>query len=400
MPDTTPIDLEISKVNALSRQMIEEYVGWYDKIVVGEVQDLHYNELIEFVNFRIETVDSCLMLIDKRRIADALGLGRSLLEHYLLLVLMCRGRKLFQLQDCTSKTEGEFKRYLQDQREKLAEQHAAGEALACLEVRSYPRAKRHLMYVFEGLKDKEDPSFVIPIHYFALREFHPETMRLKDEDYFTYYDPDAEAREAAKAHRNEAMHQYKHYLSYDALLQCLTLNGLVDRAAQTRIEAHYTFLGKYLHPTHDSARELHDRSNFHAGTTAIGMDQPYSKVAVLLASLYVSYLLAGILDEIAARLESAPPRNIADPGTASLRRLTANLSSRLSYFWFVFNEAPLYDRFNYAVHHVSDEDLAAYGHYSNVPSEMVPFDQHIYHHLGNALRGVSSARCGIYRPPF
>jgi hypothetical protein len=398
--DAAPIDLEISKVNVLSRRMIEEYVDWSCKIVVGDVQDLQYNELIEFVNFRVETADSCLMLIERRRIADALGLNRSLLEHYLLLMLMCRGRKLFRLQDCTSKTEGEFKRYLQEQREKLASQHAAGEALACLEVKSYPRAKRHLMYVFEGIKDEDDPTSVIPLHYFAFQEFHPETMRLKGEDYFTYYNPDEEARKAAKAYRDEAVHQYKHYLSYDAMLQCLSLNELVDPAAQARIEAHYTFLGKYLHPTHRAARELHDHSNFYAGTTTIGMDQPYSKAAVLLASLYVSYLLAGILEEIAARLESAPPKNIADPGTASLRRLTSGLSSWFSYFWFVFNEAPLYDRFNYATYHISGEDLAAYGHYSKVPSEMVPFDQHIYNHLENVLRGVAGGRCGMYRPPF
>ena len=36
---------------------------------------------------------TCLLLIEKGKIADALGLSRSLLEHYLLLMLMSRGRK-------------------------------------------------------------------------------------------------------------------------------------------------------------------------------------------------------------------------------------------------------------------------------------------------------------------
>lgn len=112
--------------------MINEYLAWGDNIRIGEIQNMIYGELTDFVNFRVETADTCIDLIENRRIADALGLCRSLLENYLLLLLMCRGRKYFQLQDATRKTDGEFKVFLKEQQEKLAEQHAKGEALACL----------------------------------------------------------------------------------------------------------------------------------------------------------------------------------------------------------------------------------------------------------------------------
>lgn len=61
---------------------------------------------------------------------------------------------------------------------------------------------------------------------------------------------------------------------------------------------------------------------------------------------------------------------------------------------------PLYDKFQHAVNHLSGEESASYGHYSKVPSELVAFDQHIYGHLGDALRGWSNRRCGVYESPL
>src|SRR5579884_4517221 len=112
-------------------------------------------------------------------------------------------------------------------------------------------------------------------------------MRLDDADYFQYYERDEETVKALKGHRLESIAQYRHFLSYDALIQSLEINELVDPAAIARIEAHYTFLGKFLHPTHNAARDLHERSNYMTSQTQIGMEYPYSKVAILLASLYV-----------------------------------------------------------------------------------------------------------------
>src|SRR5262249_39196077 len=63
--------------------------------------------------------------------------------------------------------------------------------------------------------------------------------------------------------------------------------------------------------------------------TGIGLDQRYTKEAVLLACLYVCYCLAGLLSEAAALLEQAPKKYVADPGTASLRRLIDRVPSRL-----------------------------------------------------------------------
>jgi hypothetical protein len=390
---------EIERVNQLTRTMIDEYVAWGEKISVGEVQYASYDEMLDFVNFRIETADSCLLLIENEKVGDSLGLGRSLLEHYLLFTLMCRGRKYFRIHDLSgSLNEREFKARLAEEQEKLRELQAKGET-QCLEVRRAPRVSRRLMYVFEGLRGNDDPDFIIPAHYFQFQHFRPEVMRLKGEDYFEYYERDPETRKALKGHREDAALNYKFYLSYDGLLECLELNDIVDAAVISRIEAHYTFLGKFLHPTHNAARDLHDRNNWLSGSTRVGMDYPYSKVAVLLASLYVCYLVAGILDEAAGLIEAAPVKYIGRAGTEELRALTSSVPEKFPYFWFLFNAPPLWDRFNYCIHHATDQELEDWGGYTGTPNERVPFDQHIYGHLQSALGGWSNQRCGTYSPP-
>jgi Family of unknown function (DUF5677) len=392
---------EITRAKQIAQAMIDEYVAWRDNITYGEEAFSVYMETLDFVNFRVETADSCLLLIENGRIADALGLSRSLFENYLLLMLMCRGTKFFRLEDLSNLSEGEFKKALAAKQTELQQLQANGKT-PCLAVERYPRAKRHLMYVFEGLNspDPDLPDFRIPIHYFHLREFNPETMRLKDENYFRYYEPAPEMKKADRKYRLDQETRYRFYLSYDSLLQCLKLNGLADEAVQARIDAHYTFLGKFLHPTHNAARDLHENSNVHDGQTRIGLGQAYAETAVLLACIYVCYILAATFDEVADLFERAPAKYMADPGTADLRATTARVPAAFPYFWFLFNDPPLYDRFSYCSYHATDDELAEWGSYANVPPERVPFDQYIYSHLERALGGYRNVRCGEYRGPL
>lgn len=382
-----------------SHEMMHAYLGWFRKIQFAEVHNTVYNDMLEFANFRMETAHSCLSLIAIDKIADSLGLSRVLLENYLLLILMCRGRKYFQLQSLESKSSEEFRLYLEEQQAKL-EEHKKTSSTGALFIEKYPRAQRHIMYVFDGLTSDDDEDFVIPFHFFQFQEFHPETMRLDDTDYFEYFKPTPQMRAAQKRHRANAKGLYRFYLSYDALLQCLELNELADDDLLARIEAHYTFLGKFIHPTHNAARLLHDRSNFYDGGTAVGMGRAYAKAAVLLAALYVAYLLAGILDEVAGFFEAAPKTYVEDAATSDLRDLTASVYANFPYFWFIFNSPPLWDKFNYAIHHVDDAVLAGYGGYANIPDAAIPFDWDIYRHLTSAIGRSGTSRVGVYRSPL
>jgi hypothetical protein len=316
-------------------------------------------------------------------------------------MLMCRGTKFFQLVNLENKSPEDFSRILSEEQQKWREQVVQGQT-QCLDIRKYPRAKRVIMYVYEGLRsesDREPSDFKIPIHYFTFRDFRPETLRLRDEDYFEYYPADDELRAALKRHRSEAHFSYTHYLSYDAMLVCLALNGIVDEAARKRVEAHYTFLGKFVHPTHDAARDLRLRANVHSGRPQIGMDSPYSPAASLLLAVYVAHLVAGILTEVAAFLESAPAIYVTDPRTGPLRSTISSVQDSLHYFWFLFNGPTLYDKFQWAVNHATDEQLAAHNGYRDLPSDLIPFNQHIFGHFEAGLAGWSNQRVGAYDPP-
>jgi hypothetical protein len=54
--DNLPIDREIAKVNTYSHTILTEYMQWDRKIKLGEIDNTLYSDLIDFVNFRLETV--------------------------------------------------------------------------------------------------------------------------------------------------------------------------------------------------------------------------------------------------------------------------------------------------------------------------------------------------------
>ena len=68
---TRSIDEEVVRVNGLTRSMLDSYSLWGSKIEHGNTQHAMYGELLEFVNLRMETADSCLTLIENEKIADA-----------------------------------------------------------------------------------------------------------------------------------------------------------------------------------------------------------------------------------------------------------------------------------------------------------------------------------------
>jgi hypothetical protein len=105
---TTPVDGEIARVTALTRSMMRKYIAWGSKYQYAPNMNAIYGDMIDFVNFRMETAESCLLLIENSRVADALGLSRGLLENYLLFMLMCRGTKYFKLSNGSAHTPEKF----------------------------------------------------------------------------------------------------------------------------------------------------------------------------------------------------------------------------------------------------------------------------------------------------
>lgn len=393
------LEIEIKRTADLGRKLIGSYEAWSGQVGWGDTGLVTHGDLIDFVNFRMETADSCLKLIEAGKVGDALGLCRSLLENYLLFMLICRGEKYFRFWDLSNETPEEFVRIFQERKKEWEAERAAG-TTTCVEFRKHPRAKRHIMLVYDGITLDDGEKMPVSMYYFHFEQFKPDIMRLNADDYFEYYERPADLRKALKGHRQEAQLAYQHFLSYDALVMCLELNDLLDEAGRRRLEAHYTFLGTFLHPTHDAMRNLHDRSNWHTHKTMVGMEYSYTQTARLLANTYVCHLVAGILDEFATFFEAASEEYVKDPSTADLRAMTNEVRQSVSYFWFLFNEAPLYQKFKWAVSHATDQQLAESGGYRNLSSTLVQFDQHIYDTFGNSLVGQTNWKVGSYVPPL
>lgn len=163
---TRTVAEEIMRAEQLARSLVDEYTAWGGKISYGQERHTVYSDTLDFVNFRIETAGSCLVLLENRKAADALGLCRALLENYLLLMLMCRGTKFFKLEN-TGLKGADFRARLAEKQAELDQLQSEGTA-ACLAVEEYPRRSGHIMYVFEGLKSPDTPGFRIPVHYFEL----------------------------------------------------------------------------------------------------------------------------------------------------------------------------------------------------------------------------------------
>ncbi len=386
---------QIDGLTADALSTVKELLGAYTRLSgqtkVGKAHQIMYGEILEFVNFRMETIETCTVLVEQRRIADALGLSRSVLEHALLLKLLCRGNRYFELTTFQNLTDSAFKTKAAEWMTQHAAQVSAGTTQVA-EVRVYKRTSKTIMKIFDRLKDSSElpdeslREFSVPIHYFYFQGFVPETMRLKDEDYFTYRKSPPALKKALSDHRKQAKFTYQHYLSYDALLECLELNGLVDDAAQARIDAHYTFLGRFLHPTHEAARQLHDNANWHTQTTEIGMGRRYSSASALLASTYLVHLLCDILDEVAGMLDRAPSYYIEEPGTDEIKALAADARVRFPYLWLVFNDPTNHDKFNHW-NYLPEVERRNFQTHHDVPKERVLFNKDIYTNFTRSLGG-------------
>lgn len=390
-------ELEVQVSNA--QRLIDAYVHWPDQFQVGRAQSMVQIEIVDFINPRVETVRTVVSLAQTGSVANALALCRGLLEDVLLLRLMVRGYRYFDVLECDDMSSEEFTVFLDEQRAILDEMLLKGTSGSLIEIRRHWRNRKAALYVKEGLHDSEDPDVRIPLHYFYFRAFRPEAKSLRPQDYLQYLPMGNELKESWKEHRSEASKTYRHYLSYAAMRECLVLNDLADRGMVKRLEAHYTFLGRFVHPTHASARELHRDPNAYADRTYPGMPSGYTPAARLLALLYANFLLAHLLEEFCLLLENSSPKYVGQAGTQELWNAVREALS-IRYFWFLENEASDYDKFVWAIHKVSVDRLERLGGYQAIPSSEIAFNPDVYGNLRNALCGWSNLKVGEYIPPI
>jgi len=387
------IDTEINELNGQVNELLHMYGTWSNNFEYGAKAYDAYYKLVDFANFRMETVSSCLELIGNDKIADSFTLERTLLENYLLFLLMCRGHKYFQVRSLKGKKPAEIEQILADEQQYIGK----GDLL---EIRTYPKLDKHLMYIRKGVTIKGDPDYSIPFFNFVYGQFDPLTMRLDEKGYFTYFEPEDDEDEQGDKLKKGQEQLHRQYLSYDALLQNLLLNEIVDDEAVRRIEAHYTFLSTYVHPTNDAFRDLHKNSNEHSFKTMVGFDKPYKESTKLLASIYNAKIAVSIIKELIEALKGGPSDFLQNINSQEIESLCDAIESR-NPFWFIFNDATNYDKFEQAVNITPAEELNAIGgDYTKLSNEQVKFERDIMRRFEGSLGGWHNQRVGRYQSPY
>ncbi len=102
-------------------------------------------------------------------------------------------------------------------------------------------------YEFEGLKDKIKPKNEIkPIYNFILEEYKPENAHLSSvenlsENSFPFI--------ISYSDKNIQKYMYNNFFYIKNLIRNLKINNLVDNTMANRINVHYNFMSKYVHPS-------------------------------------------------------------------------------------------------------------------------------------------------------
>lgn len=385
------LDREIDKVVYSLQQLLMEYTNLGSKVKTGEVHNTYFDEIFEFVNLRMESVDSAKTLLEIGRVSDALSLCRPLLEQYLLFKLICRGHKYYRLQNFNDKNLYKWK--LSEAKEKSKDPE-----VPYVKAKKHGRSKQTIQYEFEGLKYDDPDSLRITFHYFLYQEHNPQAQNLRVWDYYSAIPIDEDFQKALEDNHKNAKFVYKSYLSYSSIKDCLLMNNLSSKRTEQMIDAHYTFLGHFIHPSNRVSRSLHLRSNVHEGNTGIGLSNSYSRESILLAYLYLLNLAQGLIEECVYVLDAAPKKNIESFDSGLCKELLREQRDQFSYFWFLSHQAPAFDKFRTLG---KFRDPKAYSeNYLEVPDAKVPFDYDVYGRFVNSRMSWTTMNGVEYKSPL
>ena len=375
-------------------ELLRSYENFGQTLKPSTTHNTYYDEMIEFVNLRMQSAKSAATLLESKLVGDALTLCRPMLENYLLFRLMASGKRYFRIQEFPNGKAGtaKLKAELMEAKGKIGKPN-----VRYLDVRKHPRNSRALIYIYEGLYSDPKDELIIPIYFFYFQNYDPMIHRLNFGKYFNPIKVDAELRKAFKSHKESAKYMNEYFLSFSSILDGLNVNNLVNPRQEDRIQAHYTFLGSFVHPTNRVARDLHERSNVHSGKTGVGLEQPYSDVSILLGYLYLLHLVSSIVKELVLLYKNAPAKYVAGFDSSQLDSICQRIESDFGYFWFIDDGAPAYDKFNYAVNH---KRVKKASNFKNIPDVQIPFDKDIYGRLSRAINGWKNSLWGEYSSPL
>jgi len=220
-------------------------------------------------------------------------------------------------------------------------------------IRTYMEDKNILVCVLRGTSvvdnQGHDTGVVIPFYYRAWHGFRPLEYHLKrktlQERLPTLRFLAGEWASGPKRARNYSEEDYgalyRHFLTFDKVLENLRLNAVLNKKTTTRVLVHYNFLSNFSHTTSDSLSIL--RNRLIGQTRPDGLDVIYDHYLSELALLY--HLLSMHLEHAVRYLRW---RRIALKHEGDYRALGRQVEDEFGYFWFIFNKPHQHDRYCHA----------------------------------------------------
>jgi hypothetical protein len=332
---------EHGQLIAICESLIETLSSLRVKVSTSWLQDY---DLLDWLVLQSQSFDSIVSLVRLGRYRDAYHTCRMTLESYLLLrtVWTCR---LYRQRWLMKPKPGEDiadaqHRFIADVRREL------GDELIDVEATS-PKAKEVTLVRRMGPivdANGKDSGRYLPFHWQAWNIYRSEHFVNRDKlrgKHFLLPDWAAAGRRV-RAENPDARDRdlYKYLFTFDAMLNTLVLNKMLNKKTALRVVVHYNFLSGFSHTTKTGIDSLKDRS--YSGA-APHYDHYHSELALL----YVAHLAAMHLDVIRDYFK-ATEVGVASWWTDDLRVLHDEVERRFGYFWFVFNSPHEYDRFEHA----------------------------------------------------
>lgn len=272
-------------------------------------------------------LEGALELSRTHRYSSALALMRTCLEQLLVDWLLFQGRTFVQrVRDVSDET------WLEWERERADGADWTGDIVSWKRSKDRTNKRSNVRIVRSGLR-ASDPeaggSGTLSIYYFLLDQYQPTLRKSDDLADDGLVDLDQLRR---LARENAAVWQV--YLTWSALLENLSENGLVDEPDRGRLGVHYAFLSGFAHPVANH-RQL--AAGAGAGRLAASFDHYASELILLYAIRLAELEIANFLRPLADRPE------VAIPNREALESATAEARAATRYFWFLGYDPHPYD---------------------------------------------------------
>lgn len=377
-------------------ELVEAYKNLFANVTYGKVGYSLYSDYTEYTNYQFKLIEDITLLNDRHSYQASLALLRTVFEHYLLFMLMTLGKvhfRLFTIPKGKTKQDT-IKQWNKD----IASKRLKNETHA-IKAAPYSFDPSVISVTYEGpyVDGKKGKGRLVPFYISVYQQFDADAANLE----FNYLDmsPLYEKRtELFKKRKTENKYLYRHYLSYGAILYSLRINNFSSLSIQPRIEAHYNFLSKFVHPNNAAKMHLRATNRVISRPEDLELLSQENKTLQLLINLYAVSIAIGYLRTLIRVIEEAPKLHFKQADFTALKARLDELEGKYDFFWFIYNSPHDYDRFYSSVRKKAYRGKQF--DFKNLPNKDVMFDKAILSRLQNIQLGVSNKLVGAYAPDF